>query len=523
MSAVPDPFKMSRLARAELDAMRQAGESVGDDWADPKPLVAQQKPETYPVDYLPELVRDAVLEVQAFTHAPVALVAGCALTAISVAVQGHVNIQRAEKLLGPVSAYLLTIADSGERKSTCDSFFMKAILDYQQEQAEAMKPVVTAYKADIAAWRAEKDGLLQAIKEKSKKGAVSEEMRASLRELEATEPQEPKVPRLVLADETPESLAFSLAKKWPSAGLISAEAGAVLGGHAMSSDAQMRNLALLNVLWDGGSKEIGRRTSESFTVRDVRLTMGLQVQEPTLRAFFAKSGELARGTGFLARFLIAWPESTQGTRAFTDAPKAWPKLAAFNRRLSAILNQALPISDEGFLAPALLTLGADAKASWVRFHDEIEAELGSSGALYEVRDVASKTADNATRLAGLFHCFESGQMGPAAVAGQTFDDASQLALWHLSESRRFFGELALAPELSEAMRLDAWLVGYCRSNQCESVPARTVMQFGPRGVRNKAKVEAAIIELAELDRARWDRSGKGRVIAVNPKVLAHAV
>ncbi len=56
--------------------------------------------------------------------------------------------------------------------------------------------------------------------------------------------------------------------------------------------------------------------------------MALQVQEATLREFLAKSGALARGTGFLARFLMAWPESTQGYRPFTEAPKSWPHLGA---------------------------------------------------------------------------------------------------------------------------------------------------------------------------------------------------
>ena len=36
-----------------------------------------------------------------------------------------------------------------------------------------------------------------------------------------------------------------------------------------------RNLALLNIIWDGGELPIGRRTPESFTVRGVRLTMAL--------------------------------------------------------------------------------------------------------------------------------------------------------------------------------------------------------------------------------------------------------
>lgn len=90
--------------------------------------------------------------------------------------------------------------------------------------------------------------------------------------------------------------------------------------------------------------------------RTVNLT-----QEATLRAFFKQDGGLARGTGFLARFLIAWPESTQGFRPFTEAPENWPHLAAFNRRIAEILNLSSPIDDGGALHPAMLPMSPDAK------------------------------------------------------------------------------------------------------------------------------------------------------------------
>ncbi|WP_345889574.1 DUF3987 domain-containing protein, partial [Nitrosomonas sp. GH22] len=87
------------------------------------------------------------------------------------------------------------------------------------------------------------------------------------------------------ADATPEALAYGLAKRWPSSGVVSAEAGIVFGSHGMGKDSVMRNLAMLNQLWDGASLAIDRRTSESFTVHGARLTVALQVQEPTLREF----------------------------------------------------------------------------------------------------------------------------------------------------------------------------------------------------------------------------------------------
>jgi putative DNA primase/helicase len=56
-------------------------------WQEPLPLVAKVEPEPYPLDALPDTIRAAVEEVQAFTKAPIPLVASSALGALSLAFQ----------------------------------------------------------------------------------------------------------------------------------------------------------------------------------------------------------------------------------------------------------------------------------------------------------------------------------------------------------------------------------------------------------------------------------------------------
>ncbi|MBK6402236.1 MAG: DUF3987 domain-containing protein [Rhodocyclaceae bacterium] len=145
-----------------------AGDSEGNGWPDPHPLAAKVEPEPYPLDALPLPIRAAVEEVAGFVKAPVAMVASSALAALSLAIQAHADAKRAEKLHGPVGLFLLTIADSGERKSTCDGFFTSAIRQYQEEQAEAMKPAIKEYQAAIAAWEAKRRAV--AVKDAGKKG-----------------------------------------------------------------------------------------------------------------------------------------------------------------------------------------------------------------------------------------------------------------------------------------------------------------------------------------------------------------
>jgi hypothetical protein len=510
----------ARAAYQSGDEFAPAGDS--DAWPEPQPLAVKVEAEPYPIDALPGTIRAAVEEVARFVKAPLPMVASSALAALSLAAQAHVDAKRAERLQGPVGLFLLTIADSGERKSTCDGFFVSAIRQYQEEQAEAMKPTIKEYQAAIAAWEAERDGIISAIKQAGKtakpvNGKDIKALRAELAEHQHQQPEPPRVPRLLLGDETPENLSWGLAKQWPSAGVVSAEAGIVFGAHGMGKDSVMRNLGLLNVLWDGGSHSVGRRTSESFTVKGARLTVALQIQEMTLRSFFDRSGGLARGTGFLARFLVAWPESTQGYRPFTEAPPNWPHLAAFHKRIAAILANPVPMDEEGALSPALMMLTPEAKAAWVAFHDAIESELASGGEFYDVRDVASKSADNAARLGALFQLFEHGMGG--AVGLDCFDSASLIAAWHLHESRRFFGELALPAELVDAARLDSWLIEYCKRERTHLVPIAKLQQGGPGGLRSKVTIETALRELEDASRARLVRDGKRRMIAVNPALV----
>jgi hypothetical protein len=486
-------------------------------WPELQALVEQIAPQDYPIDSLPDAVRFAVQEVAGFVKAPIPLIATSALSALSLAIQAHTDVQRAEKLAGPCSLFMLAIAESGERKSSCDGYFTKPIRDYEAQAQDAAKPLIKAYESELEAWEAQRCGIKDAIKSLAKNNKPTTAQTQQLHALDASRPIPPRVPKLIYSDATPEALCYSLAKNWPSGGVISSEAGSVFGGHGMNAESVMRNLAALNQLWDGATLPVERRSSESFTVRGARLTMALQVQEATIRAFFANTKGLARGTGFLARFLVSWPESTQGTRHFTEAPANWPALATFNERLTAILNWPAPIDTDGALSPAMLTLAPDAKAAWVAFHDAIESELATGGELCEVRDVASKTADNAARLAALFHTF-TGSIGPIDI--KAMESAARVTLWHLHEARRFLGEMAMPAELANAGRLEAWMLDYCKREHTDQVPTRVIQQLiSPISMRVKNTFTEAISELEDLGRARLVQDGKRRMVQIRPELL----
>jgi len=484
------------------------------EWQQPIPLINDIEPDPYPLDALPTVIREAVQEVQGFVQAPVAMVATSALSVLSFVSQGLYDVTRAEKLIGPISLFSMVIAESGERKTSCDDFFMPEVRKWENQQEEKMRPEIQHFEAAIASWQAEKEGIQNSIKQNIKKGESIYKENNDLGKLHEKKPQPPRVPRLIYSDITPEELGYKLAKSWPTASISSSEGGSVLGSHGMTGDSAMRNMARLNDLWSGQSIQSDRRTAESWKIQCARLTVGLQVQESTLRTFFEKSGGLARGTGFLARFLFAWPESTQGTRFFKEPPHNWPKLDIFNKRLAQILDTPISISEEGSLITLALPFDPEAKLVWREYHDEVEKSLKTGGSYADIRDIAAKSADNAARLAALFHVFD---YGSKAISKEAMTSGCFLAAWHLHESKRFFNELSQPESISDSLRLIRWMKEHFQLHGFEKVTFRDLHNRSP--VREKSRLTNALQELQDTNHLKQKSSGKSKLIYLNPALL----
>jgi putative DNA primase/helicase len=102
------------------------------------------------------------------------------------------------------------------------------------------------------------------------------------------------------------------------------------------------------------------------------------------------------------------------------------------------------------------------------------------------------------------------------------ESGARIAAWHLTEARRFLGELAMPAELANPMRLESWMLEYCRREKTDKVPTREVQRCGPRGLRDKATFKDAVAELVDLGRARLVQDGKKRQVQINPTLLAGA-
>ena len=514
-SNVIEVFDKDRVAQVAQVARVQVAEPKNNDWVKPSELIQDSESSLYPLDALPSGIGDAVREVIEFVQCPVALAACSALSALSLSAQHLADVRRAEGLISPVSLYTLAIAESGERKTSVDKHFTSAITAWESKQTELASPDVKRYQVEHDSWSMQYDGLKQKIKETAKAQKPTDSLTSQLHQLKDAEPLPVSVPRLIYGDSTPEQLGYSLAKIYPSGAVLSSEAGIVFGGSGMTGDSAMRNMALLNVLWEGGTHTIDRRTSESYKVEGARLTMGLAVQSDTVKAFFDNSKQLARGTGFAARFLIAWPQSTQGTRLFKEPPKSFPKLSAFNERITQLLDKTPIFTEAGGLAPRILDLSPEAKEVWIDFHNQVEMELRAGGDLVDARDVASKAADNVARLAALFHLYEwhsEGQINAELVRAATV-----IVTWHLYEARRFLYQIATPVHINNVIKLDTYILKYCRERKTNQVNKNHLRRHG--SIRDKRLLDEAISEMVEANRIRVVIDNRTSIIEVNPALL----
>ena len=535
--------ELRRLAAAAPAYEPQDDAEEPEEWPEPEPLSDEDEPQPFPIDALPPSVAAAVVEYQACGGQPVEMVATAALAAMSGCVQGLVDVRRDSQLVGPVSLNTVVIADSGERKTTCDNAVSAAAERWARSEQKRIAPLYMDAKEQRDAHQAEKQGLISALRDASAKGkkakgagkydaaadidALKNQLREHGRKLQPLPPQ--PTPRM--ENGTAEDVANVLRSAWPSIAWASSEGANVTGGHGFKDDALLRTLAFLNSRWDGAPIDRARSAEDYSRIYGRRVSVSLMLQPAAFAAFVKAGGGLARGIGNLARTLLVWPRSTMGTR-FRDEDEADPELpalAAFLERVEELYRTPLPMPfdmecmefgtdengapapDQLELAPLELVLSAEARRLWIRYQNDCEAQLPAEGELADVCDVAAKSAENACRLAAQFHVWAHGPVG--SINSMDMERGVAIARWYLFKSRRILCGWADHKAADNAELLARWV-----ESRPEPPTLQDVLQVGPYRLRKMAARDAAI---ALLTNKYWLRQKKrvGKTILVlNPQL-----
>lgn len=488
----------------------------------PQPLMREIAPgPDYPSEALGPL-RAAVEAVQAKTQAPIAIAAQSALSVASLAVQAFANV---ETLGGfaPTSLFCLTIAGSGERKSTCDKLLMAGVRDHEREQAVAYGEAFGQWKMQHKIWTAKHDATIKQASGAKAKTALETEV--DLKAL-GPEPLAPLAPNLIASDPTFEGLCKLYMNGQPALGLFSDEAGGFIGGHAMNKDNRLKTAAGLSTLWDGEPLNRTRAGDGAHTLLGRRLASHLMMQPVAAYPFLADP--VSNGQGILARFLICEPQSTIGTR-FRNAALCSnvADVAAFNRRISIILETPKPLAEHSkqVLEPRELALSPAARELLGQYHDSVERLQAKGGDLEMVRPFASKSAEQAARIAGVLTLWDN--LEACEVSETVMSDAIMLAQYYLSEAKRMADLAVVSEDTAKAERLRQWLLegwpGVAENDNRtpDCITPRDVAQFGPGSVRETKDAKRF---LGILEKHGWVvELEKGTVLDGVPRLLAYRI
>ncbi len=445
-------------------------------------------PEPYPLAELGPILAPAAESLRRVIQAPDAICGAALLAAASLATQGLADVEN-DGRIHPLSLWMLSVAESGERKSAVDSEAMRAARAYEKELAKAFADETEGHAAEHAQWEAQRD----ALHSKAKK-AQGEGLASALREL-GPAPPPPLLPKVTVADFTAEGLAKLLAAGRPTVGAFTDEAALVFGGHGMTKETVTRTAGTLCKLWDNGTLDRVRASEGAVKLWGRRLALHLMAQP--IIAERALSDVVLSGQGFLARCLLAWPESTAGTRPYVaESLSNDPALIRLESRLMDLHRRALPFADgeRQELRPPALRMTPDAAAVWRTLHDSVERNMARGERFASVKPWASKTPEQCLRIAGVLTMLESPDAQNIDVA--TIERAAELALWHLNEAARLAGTAELSPEVRDAEALLEW----AHATERTLLHSGAALRLGPARIRERERFMQA---MGELERAGW--------------------
>jgi hypothetical protein len=170
-----DATDFSRFSRGDRSSEQCGSAAAGAGWGfkddagaeteeAPRPLFRPPPPALdFPARALGPL-RDAAEAVQALTQAPIALCAQSVLAAVTLVVQAHRDVQLPGGGRKPLTGLFVSVADSGERKTSVDKLALTPVHRVEAQWREDNRGALNRYRADLAGWKE----AAEAIKKKAR-------------------------------------------------------------------------------------------------------------------------------------------------------------------------------------------------------------------------------------------------------------------------------------------------------------------------------------------------------------------
>lgn len=450
----------------------------------------------FPIDALMPILDGAARFIHLTNQSRIEMCACSVLAASALSCQGLFDVRWKNRGQSPTGLYIFLEAESGQRKTSNDDIAFSEIRQFNEKQAALARASEAAHESTLSLWDLKKRAVKKLIVKGFTKGQCTAKSEALLAELTSQQPQRRKYAKLLVLNLTPQALAKHLGSVYPYAGIISDEGAAVFSGGAL------RDLGMLNSLWEAGYWSEDRITRERTELLHSRLTIYIQVQPSIFEDFLERSGAQFHGSGFSSRCLYvrAKPREIKESPQYIDISAE--DIENYNSRIREFLNQyagAFPPQ------PELLTLSKSASELLAWFSQKVDKESLDGGRFAMMRGAAAKSAENCVRLAVTLHTIEK-LRGPISV--EVLKNAIRLSAWFLNQHRmRFCPKSQLELDMIE---LEEFITDKIapRFAKERSVPGPYLSRRVPRPLRQVDRLWSVLKALESRGKVRvWGHKG----------------
>ena len=472
-------------------------------WPNPEPLASDpSKPTRYPIEAWDGLLQRVIKKIAYYQQVPDAMAGQCILGALAHMGQAHVDAPIGYKHM-PASLILITEGESGSGKTQAMDLSHHKIKEYEQKQYEEYITRHEEHKAQIA----------------SLKGA-------ELKEYLANEPA-PHNPERLFKDATIEPVLDKFVNgEITDASWSTDDAAQFFNGHTMKGDTAGNALAAITDLYSGGEVNRTRSQKNAYAnprtkAYNVRMTLMLMAQRIILEP--ALTDDMMNQQGFLARALIACPNSLQGYRTWDDierrqqSPFIDSDLQAYWSRCSDLLDPVdsnAPIDDKG--APKRFKMSWQDKQTEQVFYENMQAiedQQAKSMPLEYLKAYASRMAENASRIATLIAFFDKRK----TITTDDIKRAFMLVSYSTAERLRY-QDATPTGEQTDIEKLSNWLIDKAKNKNPAVLNKSFVTQHAPNALRGK-KLNFLLDDLESMGHIRLESEGRRRLVYVNPKLM----
>lgn len=487
----------------------------------------------FPENAYPEEIRNLFSWGDTDKRISPVLIANTATAVIALSCQSLVDIiPPYSSQPEPCSIYTITIAESGEGKTTVGKELWRSSTDFSTQMTLEYQALLSQYKQKYETWKTINDGLKSRLKQAVKKGHDTTSIAEMIKDHVNKRPEKPSHMRFLYNDTTPKTIIEGLSE-YEYAILFSDEGDTFFTGYLKNK------MGFMNKAWDGEPYSYSRIDGEHYEIRP-RLTLSLMAQPKVFNKYLNNNGELSKGSGFMSRVLFSDISSLPDCNyerpnncTFQDA------LDLFHGRIRELQERQREKFYNNDNSKISLELADDAKKYIKDKVVELNARTLTGQEWDHIKDAVTKAYANILRIAALFHSFTTDET--KFISKIEIENACAIIEWHLEQMNKLFYPISERYQLEQDVYdLTIWIKNRFNNPKGESIvlnrmsglfekvkicafqpfPRKDILTDGPYRLRSAERLNFVLEQMVSIGLIMIIKYGNNGALHISPLPIA---